>query len=349
MKISAKWDKSDERRSRRQGACRRVRAGGRTEPAAPVNHSPVTRVPESGCNLRATPESARANSWSPLVNPPDPMSHGISVWQVDAFTDRPYTGNPAAVCLLENQADDEWMQAVAMEMNLSETSFVRRLDDGFELRWFTPKAEVDLCGHATLATAHALWTEGVVDAAQPIRFHTRSGPLTCTRLGGLIELDFPALPPSETAPPADLIGALGVPVRYLGRTQCDYLAMLDAESDVRAVQPDFRRLCSVATRGVIVTAPSDDDRFDFVSRFFAPKLGIDEDPVCGSAHCSLGPFWGARLGKTELIGHQVSQRRGVIHVRLNGDRVVLGGHAVTVLRGELLQGRLPAQQVRRHR
>ncbi|MGE0377198.1 MAG: PhzF family phenazine biosynthesis protein [Planctomycetaceae bacterium] len=260
----------------------------------------------------------------------------VPCWQVDAFTDRPYAGNSAAVCLLESAADAGWMQAVAMEMNLSETSFVRRLDDGFELRWFTPKAEVDLCGHATLAAAHALWTEGVAEVDRPIRFHTLSGPLTSRRAGELIELDFPAMPPSETVPPPDLIESLGVQPLYLGRTRCDYFVLLDAESAVRAVRPDFRRLSSVETRGVIVTAPSDDERFDFVSRFFAPALGIDEDPVCGSAHCSLGPFWVERLGKSHLTGFQASTRGGIIHVRPNGDRVILGGQAVTVLRGELV-------------
>ncbi|MBX3439653.1 MAG: PhzF family phenazine biosynthesis protein [Planctomycetaceae bacterium] len=260
----------------------------------------------------------------------------IPCWQVDAFTNQRYAGNSAAVCLLNGKMETDWMQSVAREMNLSETSFVRPLEEGFELRWFTPLIEVDLCGHATLAAAHALWTEGIVDPGSPLRFHTRSGWLTCTRVGRLIELDFPALPVTESTPPPELLEAVGAAPVFVGRTPCDYLLAFEDESAVRAVKPDFRRLSQVQTRGIIVTAPSDDKRFDFVSRFFAPALGVDEDPVCGSAHCSLGPFWSGRTGKQSFTGHQISERGGVVHVRLNSDRIILSGEAVTVLRGELV-------------
>lgn len=259
----------------------------------------------------------------------------VRLWQVDAFTDRPFAGNPAAVCWLEAEADPTWMQAVAAEMNLAETAFVRRLGDEHELRWFTPTVEVDLCGHATLAAAHALWEAGLASADGPLRFSTRSGVLTCVRSGDWIELDFPATPPSPCDPPDGLLDALGVRAGFVGRSRFDCLVALDSEAAVRSVRPDFRRLGEVPARGVIVTAPSDDPRFDFVSRFFAPAVGVDEDPVCGSAHCCLTPYWSGRLGKRELSARQVSARGGVLRLRNRDDRIVLGGQAVTVLRGEL--------------
>ncbi|MDH4255139.1 MAG: PhzF family phenazine biosynthesis protein [Gammaproteobacteria bacterium] len=255
--------------------------------------------------------------------------------QIDAFTDRPFRGNPAAVCLLDDEGDPAWMQAVAAEMNLAETAFVRPLDDGFELRWFTPTLEVDLCGHATLASAHALWQEGIVGDRHPIHFHTKSGILSCTRQGALIELDFPATPVAATDAPAGLCSALGVEPVFVGRSKFDYLVLLESEAAVRAVQPDFRLLGEVATRGIIVTAVSAEPGIDFVSRFFGPAAGIDEDPVTGSAHCALGPFWGERLGKATMTGLQASARSGIVRVRLAGDRVVLGGQAVTVMKGVL--------------
>ena len=260
----------------------------------------------------------------------------IRCWQVDAFTNRLFGGNPAAICWLESEADPKWMQSVASEMNLSETAFVRRLSDGLELRWFTPLAEVDLCGHATLATAHALWSSDLVSQGEPLRFHTRSGVLTCTQNGDFIELDFPATPATSVAIPATLIEALGVEPSYLGKSRFDYLAVFDSAEAVRTLKPDFRKLEKIPVRGIIVTAPADDPQFDFVSRFFAPALGVDEDPVCGSAHCCLTPYWAERLNKTELMANQVSARGGVLRLRLNGDRVILGGQAVTVWRGELL-------------
>lgn len=260
----------------------------------------------------------------------------IPCWQVDAFTNRPFAGNPAAVCWLEGEADPAWMQAVAAEMNLSETSFVRRRADGLELRWFTPAVEVDLCGHATLATAHALWSSELVPSDQPLRFHTKSGLLTCTREGDFIELDFPATPASEVSPPANLLDALAVPPVFVGKSRFDYLTVFESAEAVRSLRPDFARLAQLPVRGVIATAPSDDPRFDFLSRFFAPAVGVDEDPVCGSAHCCLAPYWAARLGKTNLMAYQASARGGVLRLRLDGERVILGGQAVTVWRGQLL-------------
>jgi PhzF family phenazine biosynthesis protein len=260
----------------------------------------------------------------------------ISCLQIDAFTDRPFSGNPAAVCLLEHERDSQWMQAVAAEMNLSETAFVRPLSEGFELRWFTPAIEVELCGHATLASAHALWTEGIVPGDEPIRFHTESGALTCTRRGDFIELDFPATPIESTDPADELCQALGVTASFVGQSKYDNLVLVESERILRGVQPDFSRLRKIPMRGVAVTSPPDDPRFDFVSRFFAPGAGIEEDPVTGSAHCCLGPFWSERLGKVEMTAFQASARGGVVRVRVSGERVHLGGQAVTIFRGVLL-------------
>jgi PhzF family phenazine biosynthesis protein len=260
----------------------------------------------------------------------------IPCFQVNAFTSRPFGGNPAAVCWLESEADPVWMQSIAAEMNLSETAFVRQLSDGLELRWFTPIVEVDLCGHATLATAHALWSEGLASPDSALRFHTKSGLLTCTRDGDFIELDFPAMPAKAISPPEGLIAALGIQPEFIGQARFDTLAVLESADAVRNIRPDFRKLEKIPTRGVIVTAPSDDPRFDFMSRFFAPAVGVDEDPVCGSAHCCLGPYWAEKLGKTELMAFQTSARGGVLRLRLAGDRVFLGGQAVTIWRGEIL-------------
>jgi PhzF family phenazine biosynthesis protein len=260
----------------------------------------------------------------------------VPLWQVDAFTARPFAGNPAAVCLLDGERDAAWMQALAAEMNLSETAFVRPMDEGFGLRWFTPAVEVALCGHATLASAHVLWESGAVAGGGEIYFLTKSGVLTATRERERIELDFPATPVEACEPPTGLLEALGIRTRFVGRTAFDVLVLLESAAAVRALQPDVRRLGEVAARGIIVTAPSDDPAYDFVSRFFAPKAGIDEDPVTGSAHCALAPFWASRLGKREMAGYQASRRGGVVHVRIERGRVVLGGHAITVLIGELM-------------
>lgn len=260
---------------------------------------------------------------------------GVRCLQVDAFTDRPFAGNPAAVCLLEGERGAQWMQAVAREMNLSETAFVRALDDGFELRWFTPAIEVDLCGHATLASAHVLWSEGLVSAEESIRFHTKSGVLTCARTGASIEMDFPATPAEEAEAPEGLLEALGVTPSFVGRSRFDRFVLVESEPVLRSLKPDFGRLRELRMRGVIVTSASNDPNFDFVSRYFAPGAGVDEDPVTGSAHCCLGPMWSGWLDKTEMTAFQASARGGIVQVRVAGDRVFLGGRAVTVLRGVL--------------
>lgn len=258
-----------------------------------------------------------------------------TIVQVDAFTDTPFRGNPAAVCVMAAPASEAWMQAVAREMNLSETAFLHPEVDGYALRWFTPTIEVDLCGHATLASAHVLWQDGHLEAGAVARFRTASGLLTAERVGDWIELDFPATPATATEAPADLATALGVTPLWTGRSAYDYLVEVDSEATVRALQPDFTALGRLPVRGVMVTSRADASEFDFVSRFFAPASGIDEDPVTGSAHCALGPFWGERLGKTSMAAYQASARGGVLRVRLEGERVRLGGQAVTVLRGEL--------------
>ena len=264
------------------------------------------------------------------------MSRRQRFTQVDAFTDRPFTGNPAAVCLLAAPADPAWMQQVAREMNLAETAFIVRQTEGFDLRWFTPATEVDLCGHATLASAHVLWEEQHLSADETARFHTRSGLLTASKDPNLIWLDFPATPSQPAPPLPELERGLGAALRYVGRTVFDYLVELDSEAAVRQIAPDLGALARLPVRGVIVTARAESSAYDFVSRFFAPAAGVPEDPVTGSAHCGLAPFWAARLGRQELTGYQASERGGLVTVRVEGDRVRLGGKAVTVLRGELL-------------
>jgi PhzF family phenazine biosynthesis protein len=267
---------------------------------------------------------------------------GIRICQVDAFTDRRFAGNPAAVCVLAEPPDETWMQNVAGEMNLSETAFAQRLGSGskFNLRWFTPTKEVDLCGHATLATAHILWEEGHLSEGEPARFETRSGLLTAKRGSEGIELDFPAEPVheqvSESSQLDELQIALGVSIKFAGRNRFDLLVELENEEIVRTLRPDIRRLGQFPVRGVIVTGRSTSPEYHFVSRFFAPQVGVDEDPVCGSAHCCLGPYWAEKLDRVALVAHQVSCRGGVVKIRLAGPRVVLIGQAVTVLRGELV-------------
>ena len=260
---------------------------------------------------------------------------GTRITQVDAFTGRPFAGNPAAVCVLSEERGEEWMRNVAAEMNLSETAFLVPCEDGFRLRWFTPTVEVDLCGHATLASAHALWEEGHLAEGAEARFHTRSGLLLARRRGEWIEMDFPATPPEPAETPAGLAEALGIRPVWVGRSRFDCLVEAESAAVVREMRPDFTALAEVECRGIIVTARSDYPEFDFVSRFFAPAAGVNEDPVTGSAHCAMAPFWGARLGKTEMTGRQVSLRGGTVGVRLAGGRVILSGQAVTVLRGEL--------------
>jgi PhzF family phenazine biosynthesis protein len=257
--------------------------------------------------------------------------------QVDAFADRAFTGNPAAVCILPAPGEEGWMQSVAAEVNLSETAFLHAEEDGWRLRWFTPEVEVALCGHATLATAHVLWEDGHLSAGELARFHTRSGLLTARRAGEWIELDFPAKPILDASAPDELAAALGVEPVYVGRSHFDVLVEVASEAEVRALRPDLGRLAGVEARGVIVTARADGGAgYDFVSRFFAPRVGVAEDPVTGSAHCVLAPYWASKLGRDELVGFQASRRGGTVRVRAAGERVHLGGRAITVLRGELV-------------
>ena len=259
----------------------------------------------------------------------------MKIFQVDAFAKKPFAGNPAAVCILSEARDDEWMQNLAMEMNLSETAFVSPREDGFGLRWFTPAIEVPLCGHATLASAHVLWETGLLSPDEPAGFYTLSGLLTARKKREEIELDFPADPEQPAEAPPGLREALGGSFRYVGKGRFDYLLEVDSEEAVREMRPDFMRLKALPLRGIIVTAASTSSGYDFVSRFFAPGAGVDEDPVTGAAHCCLGPFWSKRLGKEEFVAYQASARGGVVGVRVAGDRVYLTGHAVTVFRGEL--------------
>lgn len=255
--------------------------------------------------------------------------------QVDAFAQRPFAGNPAAVCLLDAPAAEAWMQSVAAEMNLSETAFLHPVEDGWRLRWFTPVVEVDLCGHATLASAHVLWEEGRLAPDEPARFHTASGPLTAERDGDRIRMDFPAVAETAADTPDGLAAALGTRPAYVGRSRLDLLVEVEDEAALRALAPDFRALARIDARGVICTARGQGGH-DFVSRFFAPRVGIDEDPVTGSAHCVLAPYWAAKLGRRALVGWQASRRGGEVRVEARGERVTLAGRAVTTLRGELL-------------
>ncbi len=266
------------------------------------------------------------------------------LYLVDAFADTPFAGNSAAVCLLPDAGDatsdaawdTAWMQAVAGELHQPATAFVRRAGASFELRWFTSTAELALCGHGTLATAHVLWEAGLLDEHEAARFETMTGALAASRDGAWITLDFPAQPARPVEAPLDLLAAFAVTPRTVARSDLDYLLELDSEAAVRAVQPDIARLRQVETRGVIVTAPSSQDGVDIVSRFFAPRFGLDEDSVTGSAHCTLGPYWAERLGRTTLRAFQASARGGSVRVEVAGPRVHLSGQAITVLRGDLL-------------
>lgn len=257
---------------------------------------------------------------------------------VDAFTDRPFAGNPAAVCLLDGPAEVEWMQAVAGEMNLSETAFVHPSSEGtFALRWFTPTVEVDLCGHATLASAHVLFEAERLAAGDEARFDTRSGRLTVRRSGeAALTMDFPATPPGEGALPNGFVETFGFEPTWTGRSRFDLFAVAPDEQTVRALDPDPAAVAALGSRGVIVTAPgAAGTDIDAVSRFFAPGVGVVEDPVTGSAHCAIGPYWAGRLGRDRIRCYQASRRGGHLEVTVVGDRVHLGGSAVTILRGEL--------------
>lgn len=260
------------------------------------------------------------------------------IYQVDSFTSRIFSGNPAGVCLLEGPRPEEWMRNVAREMNLSETAFLLPEGDYFRLRWFTPKAEVTLCGHATLASAHILWEQGVLPADRQAAFETLSGRLTAEKRGEWIALDFPGRPVQPVEPPPGLLRGLGIEQAvFVGRYREDYLVEVEDEAVVRGLNPDFSALLQVKTRGTVVTARAGGGEFDFISRFFAPAVGVNEDPVTGSAHCALTPYWSAKLGRQEMTAYQASERGGVLRLRLEGDRVILQGQAVTVFRAEMVQ------------
>jgi predicted PhzF superfamily epimerase YddE/YHI9 len=263
------------------------------------------------------------------------MSHAH--WIVDAFTDRPFAGNPAAVVLLPAPREPEWMRAIAREMNLSETAFaIPRASGEYDLRWFTPAVEVPLCGHATLATAHVLWTTERLAPERVARFHTLSGPLLARRDGAWIELDLPTLPAAERAVPPELAAALHAAPARAAKSAEDWVAEFETAAEVRALRPDFARVAALGGQGVIATARADDARFDFVSRYFAPAVGIDEDPATGAAHCTLAPYWAARLGRARLTGFQASRRGGTLRVEHRGERALVAGQAVVVASGTIV-------------
>ena len=257
------------------------------------------------------------------------------LWLIDAFTDTAFAGNPAGVCLLAKPRSDEWMQSVAREMNQAETAFLTPRKDGFDLRWFTPTVEVDFCGHATLASAHYLWASKKLTPRVAARFHTKVGLLTAVKKKEWILLDFPATPAVPCEPPPYLLDAFKASGAPAFRNQFDYMVVLEKPAKLRELKPEARLLKAIECRGVIVTSPSDEPGVDFLSRFFAPGVGVDEDPVTGSAHCTLAPYWAERLGQSKLVGRQVSERGGTVRVEAAGERVHLGGQAVTVVKGTI--------------
>jgi PhzF family phenazine biosynthesis protein len=255
----------------------------------------------------------------------------LIIYQVDAFTSRVFEGNPAAVCPLEEWLDDKLMQSIAMENNLAETAFFVPGETGYHIRWFTPVAEVDLCGHATLASACIILNR-IEPSLQEVTFASRGGPLTVSRHGDLLAMDFPSQPPAECPAPPELAAALGKdPVEVLASE--DFFAVFSCEEDILGLNPDMRALSELSLRGTIVTAPG--KQADFVSRFFAPSYGIDEDPVTGSAHCALTPYWARKLGKDELHAYQLSRRGGELFCEDRGDRVLISGRAVLYLEGSI--------------
>lgn len=259
----------------------------------------------------------------------------MKIWQIDSFTNKACYGNPAGVCILEKPAEDKWMQLVAREMNLSETAFIFPEKSGYHLRWFTPQDEVDLCGHATLATAHLLFEKKWVPDYKIIHFHTKSGLLKARYDQGWIELDFPSEEDQESGYDQFLAEAFMTEPLYIGRNRMDYILEVDSEKTLRNLTPDMEALKKLDLRGFIVTSSSEDPQFDFISRFFAPALGIDEDPVTGSAHCCLGPYWMRKTGKKSFTAFQASERGGILKVRVEGNRILISGQAVTVFEAEL--------------
>ncbi|HHV95565.1 MAG TPA: PhzF family phenazine biosynthesis protein [Clostridiaceae bacterium] len=259
----------------------------------------------------------------------------MKIFQVDAFTNERFKGNPAGVCFYITKEDDSWMQNMASEMNLSETAFIRKSTDGFDLRWFTPEKEVDLCGHATLAAAHVLWETGELQLSEEAVFYTKSGILRAKKIEDWVELDFPIEEDKQVRPPREIIEVLKVIPKYTGKNRMDYIVEVDNEDILRNLSPDYEILKKLDTRGIIVTSVSDNDEFDFVSRFFAPAYGINEDPVTGSAHCCLAPYWKRKFGKSEMKAYQASKRSGILKIRIDGERVFIAGQAKTVFAGEL--------------
>ena len=257
-----------------------------------------------------------------------------TIYVVDAFTSAPFSGNPAAVCVSDESRDETWMQLVAREMNLSETAFLHPIKGGWSLRWFTPKVEVTLCGHATLASAAVLWETGVVPRDKILRFHTLSGWLICRRDGRWIEMDFPAKVCEECEIPEGVAAALGCEVVSAGSNGMDYLVEVESEETLRSLRPNFTALAQLPVRGVIVTCASQSPDYDFVSRFFAPAAGVNEDPVTGSAHCALGPWWQAKLGRSSFTAFQASERGGLVRLSVEGDRVLLRGETVMMSKVE---------------
>ena len=259
----------------------------------------------------------------------------MKIFQVDAFTSKPFNGNPAGVCILSENIPDSDMLNIANEMNLPETAFIQKNNACYKLRWFTPLIEVELCGHATLAAAHILWETQELDQDDIANFDTLSGRLTANKNGKWIDLDFPVEYEEEAEASLELVKGLGVEPKYGGKNRFDYLVEVESEEKVRNMKPDFDLLKKVQCRGIIVTSQADTEKYDFVSRFFAPAIGVNEDPVTGSAHCCLGPYWKSRLGKPEFLAFQLSERGGTIRVRVKSERVILSGQAVTVIKGEI--------------
>lgn len=255
--------------------------------------------------------------------------------QVAAFTNKPFAGNPAAVCLLTEPGEEEWLRKVAQELDLPATAFIYPEEDYFNLRWFTATAELELCGHGTLASAYVLYELGQVALDATVRFKTRSGFLSATRQTDWIELDLPSEPTQPVAAPPELLEALGVKPKFVGKSRLDYLVEVETEAELLNLMPDFALLKTVPTRGVIVTTRATTGQYDIVSRFFAPSVGINEDPVTGSAHCTLAPYWLERLGKLQLLAYQASRRGGTLQLRQEDNRVYLAGQAITIISGEL--------------
>ena len=259
----------------------------------------------------------------------------MKIFTVDAFTDKLFSGNPAGVCILDEDMSENTMLSIAAEMNLSETAFVKKIDEGFSLKWFTPKVEVQLCGHATLATAHILWEQGILSQNEEARFHTLSGLLTVTNDNGEYEMNFPAYTVKDVSPNEKLIEALKVTPVNFAEAEYHYICELESEEQLRNVSPSMETLMGLEKFGTIVTAKSNSNDYDFVSRFFAPSKGVNEDPVTGSAHCSLGPYWMQKTGRDYFTAYQASQRGGVVKIKMNDGRVLLKGRAVTFLRGDI--------------